>query len=131
MYYIEQCCQDTSRGLAAMRGSENSLYGNRLAWCKIVSKATTQVCSYSKKASAKLEMKCAMRLPSAGSNVDEPHGSLFMYFRIFAPLADDHVIASHVTSVTRPIPTFSDQLRSFPLICDDFRSFPMIFSDFR
>jgi hypothetical protein len=42
--------------------------------------------------------------------VDEPHGSLFMYFRIFAPLADDHVIASHVTSVTRPIPTFSDQL---------------------
>jgi hypothetical protein len=57
---------------------------------------------------------------------DEPHGSLFVYFRIFTPLADDHVIASHVTSVTRPIPTFSDQLRSFPLICDDFRSFPII-----
>src|SRR5882762_688511 len=34
--------------------SENSLYGNRLAWCKISSKATTQVCSYSKKASARL-----------------------------------------------------------------------------
>jgi hypothetical protein len=32
--------------------------------------------------------------------IDEPHGSLFVYFRIFAPLADDHVIASHVTSVT-------------------------------
>ena len=62
---------------------------------------------------------------------DEPHGSLFVYFRIFAPLADYHVIASHVTSVTRPIPTFSDHLRSFPLICDDFRSFPMIFSNFR
>ena len=62
---------------------------------------------------------------------DEPHGSLFMYFRIFTPLADYHMITSHVTSVTRPIPTFSDQLRSFPLICDDFRSFPMIFSDFR
>jgi hypothetical protein len=61
-------------------------------------------------------------------SVDEPHGSLFMYFRIFAPLADYHVIASHVTSLTRPIPTFSDQLRSFPLICDDFRSFPMIFT---
>jgi hypothetical protein len=41
---------------------------------------------------------------------DEPHGSLFVYFRIFAPLADDHVIVSHVTSVTRPIPTFSNQL---------------------
>jgi len=46
MYYIEQCCQDTRRGLAATRESENSLYGNRLAWCKIASKASTQVCSY-------------------------------------------------------------------------------------
>ena len=64
----------------------------------------------------------------AMGHVDEPHGSLFMYFRIFAPLADNHVIASHVTGVTRPIPTFSDQFRSFPLICDDFRSFPMIFT---
>ena len=47
---------------------------------------------------------------------DEPHGSLFMYFRIFAPLADDHVIASHVTGVTRPIPTFGDQFWWFPMI---------------
>ena len=62
---------------------------------------------------------------------DEPHGSLFVYFRIFTPLVDDHVIESHVTGVTQPIPTFSDQLWSFPLICDDFRWFPMIFSDFR
>ena len=54
-------------------------------------------------------------------DADEPHGSLFVYFRIFARLADYHVIVSHVTSVTRPIPTFSDHLRSFPLICDDLR----------
>jgi hypothetical protein len=33
-------------------------------------------------------------------DVDEPHGSLFAYFRIFAPLADNHVIASHVTGIT-------------------------------
>ena len=49
-------------------------------------------------------------------HVDEPHGSLFMYFRIFTPLADDHVIVSHVTGVTWPILTFSDQLQSFPII---------------
>jgi hypothetical protein len=42
-------------------------------------------------------------------HADEPHGSLFVYFHIFAPLADDHVIVSHVTGVTRPIPTFGDQ----------------------
>jgi hypothetical protein len=47
---------------------------------------------------------------------DELYGSLFVYFRIFAPLADNYVIASHVTGVTQPIPTFSDQLRSFPMI---------------
>jgi hypothetical protein len=52
---------------------------------------------------------------------DEPHGSLFVHFRIFAPLADDHVIVSHVTGVTRPILTFGDQLQSFALICDDLR----------
>ena len=40
---------------------------------------------------------------------DEPHDSLFVYFRIFAPLVDNHVITSHVTGVTRPIPTFGDQ----------------------
>jgi hypothetical protein len=55
--------------------------------------------------------------------VDEPHGSLFMYFRIFTPLADDHVFASHITGVTWPIPTFGNQFRSFPLICDNFWSF--------
>jgi hypothetical protein len=32
--------------------------------------------------------------------VDEPHGSLFVYFRIFAPLTYDHVIVSHVTGIT-------------------------------
>jgi len=51
-----------------------------------------------------------------------------MYFRIFALLADDHVITSHVTGVTQPILNFGDQFRSFPLICDNFRSFPMIFT---
>jgi len=65
------------------------------------------------------------RYPINITNADEPHGSLFMYFRIFTPLADDHVITSHVTGITWPIPTFADQLRSFPLICDDFRSIPI------
>jgi hypothetical protein len=32
--------------------------------------------------------------------IDEPHGSLFMYFRIFALLADYHVTVSHVTGIT-------------------------------
>ena len=59
----------------------------------------------------------------SGDTIDEPHGSLFVYFRIFAPLADDHVITSHVTGITRPIPTFSDQLQWFPLICNDLRWF--------
>jgi hypothetical protein len=45
------------------------------------------------------------------SSGDEPHGSLFVYFRIFTLLADDHVIMSHVTSVTQPIPTFSNWLQ--------------------
>jgi hypothetical protein len=31
---------------------------------------------------------------------DELHSSLFVYFRISAPFADDHVIASHATYVT-------------------------------
>jgi hypothetical protein len=31
------------------------------------------------------------------ASVDEPYGSLFVYFRIFTPLADNHVITSHVT----------------------------------
>jgi hypothetical protein len=57
---------------------------------------------------------------------DEPHSSLFAYFRIFAPLVDNHVIVSHVT---RPIPTFADQLWSFPLICNNCWSFLIIFSD--
>jgi hypothetical protein len=48
--------------------------------------------------------------------VDEPHGSLFAYFRIFAPLADDHVIASHLTSITQPMLTFADDFRSFAMI---------------
>ncbi|KIM71193.1 hypothetical protein PILCRDRAFT_17288 [Piloderma croceum F 1598] len=51
---------------------------------------------------------------------DEPHGSLFVYFHIFAPLVDDHVITSHVTGITQPILTFGDQFRSFLLICDNF-----------
>ena len=38
-------------------------------------------------------------MTSTGSD-DELHSSLFMYFRIFAPLADDHVIAPHATDVT-------------------------------
>jgi hypothetical protein len=33
-------------------------------------------------------------------HVDEPHDYLFTYFRIFTPLADNHVIVSHVTSIT-------------------------------
>ena len=53
-------------------------------------------------------------------NGDEPHGSLFVYFRIFALLVDDHVIESHVTGVTVPIPTFGDQFRSFLVISNDF-----------
>jgi hypothetical protein len=62
---------------------------------------------------------------------DEPHGSLFAYFRIFTPFADNHVIASHVTGITQPIPTFADHFRSFATICDVFRSFAMIFSHLR
>jgi len=38
------------------------------------------------------------------------------------------MIASHVTGITRPIPTFANQLQSFPLISDDFQSFAMIFT---
>ena len=56
--------------------------------------------------------------PSMDSNfskmpntADEPHGSLFTYFRIFAPLVDNHVIMSHVTGITQPIPTFADDLQ--------------------
>jgi hypothetical protein len=48
------------------------------------------------------------------------HGSLFVYFRIFAPLADDHVITSHVTGITQPIPTFANHFRPFTMISDDF-----------
>jgi hypothetical protein len=73
--------------------------------------------------------KCKGTPISDSAHADEPHGSLFMYFRIFALLADYHVILSHVTGITWPIPTFADQLRSFPLISDDFRSFPIIFGD--
>jgi hypothetical protein len=54
---------------------------------------------------------------------DEPHGSLFMYFRIFALIMDHHMITSHVTGITSPIPTFTDQLQWFLLICNDFRWF--------
>ena len=55
-------------------------------------------------------------LATIGDNDDEPHGSLFVYFRIFAPLADNHVITSHVTGITRPILTFADDFRSFAMI---------------
>jgi hypothetical protein len=55
-----------------------------------------------------------------GLLVDEPHGSLFVYFCIFALLADSHMIMSHVTGITQPIPTFADHLRSFAMIFDDF-----------
>ena len=48
---------------------------------------------------------------STADHSDEPHGSLFACFRIFAPLVDDHVIVAHVTGIARPIPTFADQLR--------------------
>ena len=51
-----------------------------------------------------------------GFTIDEPHGSLFAYFRIFTSLADDHVIMSHVTGITQPILTFSNQFQSFPII---------------
>jgi hypothetical protein len=54
------------------------------------------------------------------ANGDEPHGSLFVYFRIFTPLAEDHAITSHVTGITRPMPTFTDDFRSFMMISDDF-----------
>jgi hypothetical protein len=37
--------------------------------------------------------------PNVISN-DELHSSLFVYFRISAPFADDHVIVSHATYVT-------------------------------
>jgi hypothetical protein len=53
-------------------------------------------------------------------DVDEPHGSLFAYFRIFALLADNHMIMSHVTGITQPMPTFADHFCSFPMISDDF-----------
>jgi hypothetical protein len=61
--------------------------------------------------------------------VDEPHGSLFVYFRIFTLLVDDYMITSYVTGITWPIPTFADQLQWFPLICNDFQWFPIIFSN--
>ena len=63
---------------------------------------------------------CPSPYSSHRSRVDEPHGSLFAYFRIFAPLADNHVIASHVTGITQPIPTFTDHFRSFATISDHF-----------
>jgi hypothetical protein len=59
-------------------------------------------------------------LPTNLLPVDEPHGSLFAYFRIFALLADNHMIASHVTGITQPILTFTDHFQSFLVICDDF-----------
>jgi len=62
--------------------------------------------------------------------VDEPHVSLFAYFRIFAPLADDHMIASHVTGITQPIPTFADHFRPFAMFSNHFQSFLAICNDF-
>jgi hypothetical protein len=50
------------------------------------------------------------------SPTDEPHGSLFTYFHIFTLLADDHVIVSHVTGITQPMPTFANHFRSFAMI---------------
>jgi hypothetical protein len=41
----------------------------------------------------------AVRL-AAITGSDELHSSLIMYFRILAPLPDDHVIAPHATDVT-------------------------------
>jgi hypothetical protein len=35
-----------------------------------------------------------------GGGGDELHSSLIMYFRIFAPLTDDHVIASCAADIT-------------------------------
>jgi hypothetical protein len=63
-----------------------------------------------------------IRLVSA----DEPLGSLFVYFHIFAPLADDHVIVSHVTGITQPMLTFANDFRSFAMICDDFYLWAML-----
>jgi len=55
--------------------------------------------------------------------VDELHSSLGVYFHIFAPLADDHMIMPHAAEVTWPFPTFPDHFRWFPAISDDFRWF--------
>ena len=52
--------------------------------------------------------------------VDELHSSLFVYFLIFAPLADDHVIAPHATDVTWPIPIASNHFWSLLIISDHF-----------
>jgi hypothetical protein len=61
---------------------------------------------------------------------DELHNSLFVYFRISAPFADDHVIVSHATYVTWPIPIASDHFQSLPIISDHFRWFLVISDDF-
>ena len=64
------------------------------------------------------------------SLTDEPHGSLFAYFLIFAPLVDNHVIVSHVTGITQPILTFTNHFRSFATISNHFQSFLVICDDF-
>jgi hypothetical protein len=37
---------------------------------------------------------------AVGLGGDELHSLLFVYFRIFTPLADDYVIVPHATNVT-------------------------------